>query len=94
MRRGGMPVPVEVGLDRGQRDQLGGAGESGAYSSGEFGGAFGLPSTRHMGFKNQAGSKIVGLKSIYIPGPQTLGTTPTQQAFLQLLYRNRQSTFP
>ena len=62
MGLGEAAVPVEVGPQRGQPDQPGRAGERGAFSSGELGGGFGLPSSRHIAFKHAVGPTFSGQK--------------------------------
>ena len=60
-------VAVEIGPQRGQPNQPGRASERGAFSSGEFGGGFGSPSSRHNVFNNAVGPTFSGQKPDFNP---------------------------
>ena len=64
MGRGQAAAPVEVGLERGQPDQSGRAGEMDVCPSGEFDGGFGLPSSC-LAYKHP--STFSGLKEDSMP---------------------------
>ena len=75
MGRGEAVIPVDVGPQRSQPDQSGRAGESVAFSRGEFGVGFRLPSSQPIAFKHAVRPTFSGQKPDLSPALETLGFT-------------------